>query len=46
LVKHHGYEFHAPAAFITLEDVDFESAFEKLCPWTRAMGNGSDLSER
>jgi len=32
LVKHDAYEFHASAAFITLEDVDFESTFEKLSP--------------
>ena len=32
LVKHHAYKLHAPAAFITLEDIDFERAFDKLCP--------------
>ena len=32
LVKHHAYEFHASVAFVALEDIDFESAFEKLCP--------------
>jgi tRNA(His) 5'-end guanylyltransferase len=32
LVKHHTYKLHASAAFIALEDIDFESAFEKLCP--------------
>ncbi|MEY2986718.1 MAG: hypothetical protein RJB13_239 [Pseudomonadota bacterium] len=32
LIKHNAHEFHAPAAFVAFEHVDFESAFEKLCP--------------
>jgi hypothetical protein len=32
LVKHHTYKLHASAAFIALEDIDFECPFEKLCP--------------
>ena len=32
LGEDHAYEFHASDAFVTLENIDFESAFEKLCP--------------
>ena len=32
LVKHHTYKLHASAAFIALEDIDFECPFEQLCP--------------
>jgi hypothetical protein len=30
LVKHHTYKLHASAAFIALEDIDFECPFEQL----------------
>ncbi len=30
--KGYAYEFHASAAFVALEDIDFECAFEKPCP--------------
>ena len=31
LVKHNAHKLHSSAAFITIEHVDFESAFEELC---------------
>ena len=31
-VKHHSYKLHASTAFVTLENIDFECALEKLSP--------------